>query len=49
MNPTATNQTRLDEYEQAFFDEQLALVKSRTYDVKHKALKALQLLPVSTV
>jgi len=42
------NQTRLDAYEQAFFDEQLALVKSRTYDVKHKALKALQLLPVST-
>lgn len=42
------NETRLDAAEQVFFDEQLALVKSRTYDVKHKALKALTLLPVST-
>lgn len=42
------NETRLDAAEQVFFDEQLALVKSRTYDVKHKALKALMLLPVST-
>lgn len=47
MNPTENN-TRLDGAEQVFFDEQLALVKARTYDVKHKALKALQLLPVST-
>lgn len=39
---------RLDANEQVFFDNQLALVKSRTYDVQHKALKALQLLPVST-
>lgn len=47
MNPTENN-TRLDGAEQVFFDEQLALVKARTYDVKHKALKALTLLPVST-
>ena len=39
---------RLDADEQVFFDNQLALVKSRTYDVEHKALKALSLLPVST-
>ena len=42
------NEIRLDGFEQVFFDEQLALVKARTYDVKHKALKALTLLPVST-
>lgn len=47
MNPNS-NEIRLDHDEQVFFDEQLALVKSRTYDVKHKALKALTLLPVST-
>lgn len=38
----------LDAAEKVFFDEQLALIKSRTYDVQHKALKALTLLPVST-
>lgn len=42
------NEMHLDAAEQVFFDEQLALVKSRTYDVQHKALKALTLLPVST-
>lgn len=47
MNPNS-NEIRLEPGEQVFFDEQLALVKSRTYDVKHKALKALMLLPVST-
>ena len=47
MNPN-NNEMRLDAGEQVFFDEQLALVKSRTYDVLHKALKALTLLPVST-
>lgn len=47
MNPNS-REIRLDAGEQVFFDEQLALVKSRTYDVKHKALKALMLLPVST-
>ena len=44
----AEQNMRLDANEQVFFDNQLALVKSRTYDVQHKALKALQLLPVST-
>lgn len=43
----AEQNMRLDANEQVFFDNQLALVKSRTYDVQHKALKALQLLPVS--
>lgn len=42
------NEMHLDAAEQVFFDEQLALVKSRTYDVQHKELKALTLLPVST-
>ena len=42
------NEMRLDADEQVFFDNQLARVKSRTYDVQHKALKALSLLPVST-
>ena len=44
----AEQNMRLDADEQVFFDNQLALVKSRTYDVEHKALKALSLLPVST-
>jgi hypothetical protein len=47
MNPNEKNALRLDGDEQVFFDQQLALVKSRTYDVQHKALKALTLLPVS--
>lgn len=47
MNPNEQNALRLDAGEQVFFDQQLALVKARTYDVEHKALKALQLLPVS--
>ena len=38
----------LDAAEKVFFDDQLALIKSRTYDVQYKALKALTLLPVST-
>lgn len=38
----------LDAAEKVFFDDQLALIKSRTYDVRNKALKALTLLPVST-
>ena len=42
------NEMHLDAAEQVFFDEQLARVKSRTYDVLHKGLKALMLLPVST-
>lgn len=47
MNPNEKNALRLDGDEQVFFDQQLALVKARTYDVQHKALKALTLLPVS--
>ena len=42
------NEMHLDAAEQVFFGEQLALIKGRTYDVQHKALKALTLLPVST-
>ena len=38
----------LDAAEKVFFDDQLALIKSHTYDVQYKALKALTLLPVST-
>ena len=42
------NEMHLDAAEQVFFDNQLALIKSRTYDAQYKALKALTLLPVST-
>ena len=48
MNPTEKNAARLDQGEQVFFEDQLTLVKARTYDVIHKDLKALTLLPVST-
>lgn len=48
MNHTEKTATHLDAAEQTFFDEQLTLVKARTYDVVHKDLKALTLLPVST-
>lgn len=48
MDPTEKNAARLDQGEQVFFDEQLTLIKARTYDVIHKDLKALTLLPVST-
>lgn len=47
MNPT-NNEMRLDAAEAVFFEDQLRLVKARTYDVQHKALKATTLLPVST-
>lgn len=46
--PTEQNKLRLDANEQVFFDNQLTLVKARTYDVINKDLKALSLLPVST-
>ena len=48
MDPNEKNATRLDQGEQVFFDGQLTLIKARTYDVIHKDLKALTLLPVST-
>ena len=48
MDPNEKNATRLDQSEQVFFDGQLTLIKARTYDVIHKDLKALTLLPVST-
>jgi len=48
MNPSKKNAIHLDAGEKVFFEEQLTLVKARTYDVIHKDLKALTLLPVST-
>ena len=45
----AEQNMRLDADEQVFFDNQLALVKSRTYDVEHKALKALKVSKVIKV
>ena len=48
MDPNEKNAIRLDQGEQVFFDDQLTLIKARTYDVIHKDLKALTLLPVST-
>ena len=43
-----TDPTRLDAGESAFFTRQLEYVKSQTYDVKYKMLKATTLIPVST-
>lgn len=42
------NPLKLDANESAFFTRQLEYVKSKTYDVKYKNLKATQLIPVST-
>lgn len=39
---------KLDANESAFFKRQLEYVKSQTYDVKYKNLKATMLIPVST-
>lgn len=39
---------RMDAGESAFFTRQLEYVKSQTYDVKYKMLKATSLIPVST-
>jgi len=39
---------RLDAAETAFFKRQLEYIKSRTYDVKYRNLKAKMLIPVST-
>lgn len=38
----------LDASETAFFKRQLEYVKSKTYDVKYRNLKAMELIPVST-
>lgn len=38
----------LDANEHVFFDRELEYVKSKTFDIKHKQLKATQLIPVST-
>jgi hypothetical protein len=39
---------KLDANESAFFKRQLEYIKSQTYDVKYKNLKAVSLIPVST-
>lgn len=39
---------KLDVNESAFFKRQLEFIKSQTYDVKYKELKATTLIPVST-
>lgn len=45
----AKNDSRhLDSVETAFFKRELEYVKSRTYDVKYRNLKAIELIPVST-
>jgi len=38
----------LDATETAFFKRQLEYVKTKTYDIKYRNLKAMQLIPVST-
>lgn len=42
------NTLHLDSKESAFFQRELEYIKSKTYDVKHKNLKATKLIPVST-
>lgn len=42
------NMMKLDAQGSAFFNRELEVVKSKTYDVKHKELRALTLLPVET-
>jgi len=42
------NPLRLDSNESAFFNRELAFVKSKTYDAKLAELKGLKLIPIST-
>ena len=48
MNIQSNNPMRLDSNESAFFNRELAYVKSRSYDAKLAELKGLQLIPIST-
>lgn len=48
MALTSNNPVRLDSNESAFFDRELAFVKSKTYDAKLAELKGLMLIPIST-
>lgn len=45
---TSNNPVRLDSNESAFFNRELAFVKSKTYDAKLAELKGLMLIPIST-
>lgn len=42
------NPVRLDSNESAFFNRELAYVKSKSYDAKYAELKGLSLIPIST-
>lgn len=46
--PGTNNPVRLDSNESAFFNRELAFVKSKTYDAKLAELKGLSLIPIST-
>jgi hypothetical protein len=48
MNMGGKNPYNLDSGESAFFNRELEYVKTRTYDTKYKALKAFDLIPIST-
>lgn len=48
MAKQKTDAYNLDVNESAFFTRQLEHIKSKTYDVKYKSLKATMLIPVST-
>ena len=49
MDPIRSNNpVRLDSNESAFFNRELAFVKSKTYDAKLAELKGLALIPIST-
>lgn len=45
---TEKNPIRLDAGEEQFFTREIAYVKTSAYEVTHKALKAITLIPVST-
>lgn len=48
MSIQSNNPLRLDSNESAFFNRELAFVKSKSYDAKYAELKGLTLIPIST-
>lgn len=48
MSINSKNPLALDDAESVFFNRELEVVKTQTYDVKHKPLKAFIYIPVST-
>lgn len=48
VNIKGGTRNRLDASETTFFKRQLEYIKPRTYDIKYKNLRAMELIPVST-